>query len=145
MSGGSSGFPGQQHYYDTTCECVSDADQEIHWSPRSSFFQRLSRSSLRDAGENDRPPRVPETFGLAAGAGAFASQLPFSNDRQAEAAPEKGGTSVNLGVHALLGGLRHRRGGAERRVGAPMEPVFDSPLNLGAHCAKGRVGGASTV
>src|SRR5262245_63596987 len=76
--------------------------------------------------------------GIAAGAGAFATQLPFSMIGKAEAADDKGGKvevkrtvcthcSVGCAVDAVV----------QNGVWVRQEPVFDSPLNLGAHCAKG--------
>ncbi|MCC7216917.1 MAG: molybdopterin-dependent oxidoreductase, partial [Burkholderiales bacterium] len=77
--------------------------------------------------------------GIAAGAGAFASQLPFGAIGPAEAAKEgEGGAaqvkrtvcthcSVGCAVDAVV----------QNGVWTRQEPVFESPLNLGAHCAKG--------
>src|SRR5450759_4474376 len=78
--------------------------------------------------------------GVAAGAGAFASQLPFKMIGKAEAANEakEGGKieikrticthcSVGCAIDAVV----------QNGVWVRQEPVFDSPLNLGAHCAKG--------
>ena len=78
--------------------------------------------------------------GVAAGAGAFASQLPFNMVERAEAQdkPAAGGKvevkrtvcthcSVGCAIDAVV----------ENGVWVRQEPVFDSPLNLGAHCAKG--------
>ncbi|HXZ95706.1 MAG TPA: molybdopterin-dependent oxidoreductase [Burkholderiales bacterium] len=78
--------------------------------------------------------------GLAVGAGAFASQLPFNMIGKANAASEaqEGGNiqvrrtvcthcSVGCAVDAVV----------QNGVWIRQEPVFDSPLNLGAHCAKG--------
>jgi len=78
--------------------------------------------------------------GVAAGAGAFASQLPFNLIGKAEAANEakEGGKievkrtvcthcSVGCAIDAVV----------QNGVWVRQEPVFDSPLNLGAHCAKG--------
>jgi formate dehydrogenase major subunit len=78
--------------------------------------------------------------GLGIGVGAFASQLPFSFVGKAEAADEKKAAgdvqikkticthcSVGCSVNAVV----------ENGVWTRQEPVFDSPLNLGAHCAKG--------
>ena len=59
--------------------------------------------------------------GLAAGAGAFASQLPYGVIGPAEAAKEGDATKVETkahGVHALLGRLRGRCHRRERRVDA---------------------------
>ena len=79
--------------------------------------------------------------GVTAGAGAFASQLPFNLIGKAEAAgatKEEGGKveikrtvcthcSVGCAIDAVV----------QNGVWVRHEPVFDSPLNLGAHCAKG--------
>ena len=79
--------------------------------------------------------------GVAAGAGAFASQLPFNMIGKAEAAgetKEPGGKvevkrtvcthcSVGCAIDAVV----------QNGVWVRQEPVFDSPLNLGGHCAKG--------
>jgi formate dehydrogenase major subunit len=79
--------------------------------------------------------------GIAAGAGAFASQLPFNVIGKAEAAgetKEAGGKvevrrtvcthcSVGCAVDAVV----------QNGVWVRQEPVFDSPLSLGGHCAKG--------
>src|SRR5689334_11291140 len=76
--------------------------------------------------------------GLVAGAGAFASQLPLGVIGKADAADEATGKmevkrtvcthcSVGCSIDAVV----------QNGVWVRQEPVFDSPLNLGAHCAKG--------
>src|SRR5437016_1241972 len=76
--------------------------------------------------------------GLVAGAGAFASQLPYGVIGKADAAGEAASKvevkrtvcthcSVGCSIDAVV----------ENGVRIRQEPVFDSPLNLGAHCAKG--------
>src|SRR4030095_8285768 len=76
--------------------------------------------------------------GLVAGAGAFASQLPYGAIEKAGAAEGDAKKvevkrtvcshcSVGCSVDAIV----------ENGVWTRQEPVFDSPLNLGAHCAKG--------
>ncbi|MGB9494743.1 MAG: formate dehydrogenase subunit alpha [Azonexus sp.] len=78
--------------------------------------------------------------GLVAGGGALATQLPYNMIGSAEAADvakDKTGVetkrtvcthcSVGCAVDAVV----------ENGVWTRQEPVFDSPLNLGAHCAKG--------
>ena len=76
--------------------------------------------------------------GVAVGAGAFATQLPFNMIGKAEAAAEKAGKvevkrtvcthcSVGCAIDAVV----------QDGVWVRQEPVFDSPLNLGSHCAKG--------
>src|SRR5512132_3960624 len=76
--------------------------------------------------------------GITAGAGAVASQLPFSMIGKAEAADAPAGKtevkrtvcthcSVGCAIDAVV----------ENGVWVRHEPVFDSPINLGSHCAKG--------
>ncbi len=76
--------------------------------------------------------------GITVGAGAVASQLPFNMIGQAEAKNEDAGKievkrtvcthcSVGCAIDAVV----------QNGVWIRQEPVFDSPLNLGAHCAKG--------
>src|SRR5689334_20384676 len=77
--------------------------------------------------------------GITLGAGAIASQLPFNIVDRAEAAPDTGGgkaevkrtvcthCSVGCSIDAVV----------QNGVWIRQEPVFDSPINLGAHCAKG--------
>ena len=78
--------------------------------------------------------------GLVAGGGALATQLPYNMIGSAEAADAPAGKtgvevkrtvcthcSVGCAVDAVV----------ENGVWTRQEPVFDSPLNLGSHCAKG--------
>jgi formate dehydrogenase major subunit len=76
--------------------------------------------------------------GLVAGAGAFASQLPLGAIGNAEAADQPAGKtevhrtvcthcSVGCSIDAVV----------QDGVWVRQEPVFDSPLSLGGHCAKG--------
>ena len=76
--------------------------------------------------------------GVALGAGAVASQLPFNIVDRAEAAQDAGGKtevrrtvcthcSVGCAIDAVV----------QNGVWIRQEPVFDSPINLGSHCAKG--------
>src|ERR1700741_497503 len=76
--------------------------------------------------------------GIAVGAGAVVSQLPFSMIGEAEAKTEAAGKlevkrtvcthcSVGCAIDAVV----------QNGVWVRQEPVFDSPINLGAHCAKG--------
>src|SRR5499427_10501987 len=107
-------------------------------APAHSSSSRLSRSlSGMLAKTLDRRAFLKHS-GVAAGAGAFATQLPFSMIGKAEAADDKGGKlevkrtvcthcSVGCAVDAVV----------QNGVWVRQEPVFDSPINLGAHCAKG--------
>ena len=78
--------------------------------------------------------------GLGVGAGLAASQLTLVRKAQAADAPQAAGAgkievrrtvcghcSVGCAVDAVV----------ENGVWVRQEPVFDSPINLGAHCAKG--------
>jgi formate dehydrogenase major subunit len=77
--------------------------------------------------------------GVALGAGAVASQLPFNIVDKAEAAQDAAAgklevkrticthCSVGCSIDAVV----------QNGVWIRHEPVFDSPINLGAHCAKG--------
>jgi formate dehydrogenase major subunit len=76
--------------------------------------------------------------GVTLGTGAVASQLPFSmiGEARADAAPA-GKVEVKRTVctHCSVGCAIDAV--VENGVWIRQEPVFDSPLNLGAHCAKG--------
>jgi formate dehydrogenase major subunit len=77
--------------------------------------------------------------GLGVGVGLATSQLslvrrprpptrrPAATPSRSSAAPSAATASVGCAVDAVV----------ENGVWARQEPVFDSPLNLGAHCAKG--------
>ncbi|MGB8339544.1 MAG: formate dehydrogenase subunit alpha [Burkholderiales bacterium] len=77
--------------------------------------------------------------GLGVGVGAFASQLPFSFMGRAQAADEKKAGDVQIKkticTHCSVGCTVNAV--VENGVWTRQEPAFDSPLNLGAHCAKG--------
>ncbi|MEO8508110.1 MAG: molybdopterin-dependent oxidoreductase, partial [Betaproteobacteria bacterium] len=77
--------------------------------------------------------------GLAAGAGAFASQLPYGVIGPAEAAKEGEAVKVEIKrtvcTHCSVGCAIDAT--VENGVWTRQEPVFESPINLGAHCAKG--------
>jgi formate dehydrogenase major subunit len=76
--------------------------------------------------------------GLGAGAGVVAAQLPFSMMGEAQAADAPAGkieVKRTVCTHCSVGCAidAHVQDGVWIR----QEPVFDSPINLGAHCAKG--------
>src|SRR6476646_9452983 len=77
--------------------------------------------------------------GVGVGGAAVASQLPFSIVREAEAKEEQ--TSGKIEVKRTV--CTHCSVGCaidavtQNGVWIRQEPVFDSPLNLGSHCAKG--------
>src|SRR5207245_2797347 len=107
-------------------------------APAHLSSSRLSRSLSGMLAKTIDRRAFLKRSGIAAGAGAFASQLPFSMIGKAEAAAEKSGSievkrsvcthcSVGCAIDAVV----------QDGVWVRQEPVFDSPLNLGAHCAKG--------
>ncbi len=77
--------------------------------------------------------------GVAAGAGAFASQLPYGMIGPAEAAKEgeagKATSARTICTHCSVGCALDAI--VVNGVWTRHEPVFESPLNMGAHCAKG--------
>ncbi|HEX2830486.1 MAG TPA: formate dehydrogenase subunit alpha [Burkholderiales bacterium] len=77
--------------------------------------------------------------GIAVGAGVAASALPYSmlGDAGASAPVEGGKTEVKRTVctHCSVGCAVDAV--VQNGVWVRQEPVFDSPINLGAHCAKG--------
>jgi formate dehydrogenase major subunit len=78
--------------------------------------------------------------GLVAGAGALATQLPYGSIGKADAASEapagaKQTVARTVCTHCSVGCAIDAV--VENGVWVRQEPVFDSPLNLGAHCAKG--------
>src|SRR5881396_3417137 len=77
--------------------------------------------------------------GVGVGAAAVASQLPFSMLGQAEAKEEQTSGKIEVKrtvcTHCSVGCSID--GVVQNGVWIRQEPVFDSPLNLGAHCAKG--------
>jgi formate dehydrogenase major subunit len=77
--------------------------------------------------------------GITLGADAFAAQLPFSmiGKAQAEAIPGQGKIEVKRTVctHCSVGCAVDAV--VQNGVWVGQEPVFDSPINLGSHCAKG--------
>ena len=79
--------------------------------------------------------------GLGVGAGAFAAQLPFNmigaaKEAKAQAASgDKIETKRSVCTHCSVGCAFDAT--VKNGVWIRHEPVFDSPINLGAHCAKG--------
>src|SRR5204863_8156625 len=75
--------------------------------------------------------------GLVAGAGAFASQLPYGVIGKAAAKGEAGQGEVKRTLCTTCSAGWSIDAVVVNGVWTRQEPVFDSPLNLGAHCAKG--------
>ena len=109
-------------------------------TPQSRAFQsHLSRGfSGAMAKTMDRRTFLKRS-GITAGAGAVAAQLPFSMIGTAEAAKEAVGGKIEVKrsvcTHCSVGCAIDAV--VQNGVWIRQEPVFDSPLNLGAHCAKG--------
>ncbi len=112
----------------------------------SSAARRLRGAAARHVGQTMDRRAFLKHSGLGMGAGAIATQLPYNLIGAAEAATDK--------THAA--GAITRDGGEVKRtvcthcsvgcavdavvkngVWVRQEAVFDSPINLGAHCAKG--------
>ncbi len=77
--------------------------------------------------------------GITLGAGAVATQLPFNIVGKTEAAQEAGAGKIEVKrtvcTHCSVGCAIDAV--VQNGVWIRQEPVFDSPINLGAHCAKG--------
>jgi len=104
----------------------------------SSSSSRLSRNAAGMLGRTIDRRTFLKRSGVTLGAGAVATQLPFSIVEKAEAAQDAGGQievkrtvcthcSVGCAVDAVV----------QNGVWIRQEPVFDSPINLGAYCTKG--------
>ena len=110
---------------------------------RKSDTARTSGSMLKRSAAGKMSTMDRRTFlkrsGLAAGAGAFASQLPYGAIGPAAAAKEgeAGPVAVKRTIctHCSVGCAVDAT--VENGVWTRQNPVFDSPINLGAHCAKG--------
>ena len=115
-----------------TRKATSDATPQ----PRA-FHSRLSRGlSGVLAATMDRRTFLKRS-GVGVGGAAVASQLPFNIIQRAEAKDEGGAFEVKRTVctHCSVGCSIDAV--VQNGVWVRQEPVFDSPLNLGAHCAKG--------
>ena len=108
-------------------------------APSSALVASLARGVQRAIPTMDRRSFLRRS-GLGLGAGLATSQLTLVRKAQAADAPAAAGDakpvirrtvcshcSVGCAVDAVV----------ENGVWTRQEPVFDSPLNLGAHCAKG--------
>jgi formate dehydrogenase major subunit len=107
-------------------------------APSSSLVASLARGVSRAIPTMDRRTFLRRS-GLGVGAGLAASQLTLVRKAEAKDAPAEGERkvevkrtvcghcSVGCAVDAVV----------ENGVWVRQEPVIDSPINLGAHCAKG--------
>ena len=109
-------------------------------STRASAAQgRLSRSVSGMLGKTIDRRTFLQRSGIALGAGAVASQLPFNIVERSEAASDAGGGKIEVKrtvcTHCSVGCSLDAV--VQNGVWIRHEPCFDSPINLGAHCAKG--------
>jgi formate dehydrogenase major subunit len=100
---------------------------------------RLSRSVSGLLGKTIDRRTFLQRSGIALGAGAVASQLPFNIVDSTQAAQGAGGGATEnkhtICTHCSVGCALTAV--VQNGVWVRHEPVFDSPINLGAHCAKG--------
>ena len=99
---------------------------------------RLSRSVSSMLGRTVDRRTFLKRSGMAAGAGVAAANFSFNIVKPAEAATaEAGKTEIKRTVctHCSVGCAIDAV--VQNGVWVRQEPVFDSPINLGAHCAKG--------
>jgi formate dehydrogenase major subunit len=106
----------------------------------SSLINSLSRGVSRAIPTMDRRAFLRRS-GLGVGAGLAAGQLTLVRKAEAADAPAAGAGKGKIEVKRTVCG--HCSVGCavdavvENGVWVRQEPVFDSPINLGAHCAKG--------
>lgn len=107
-----------------------------------SSTRRLRSSAARIMGKTMDRRAFLKHSGLGMGAGAIATQLPYNLIGSAEAAESTenrmaGGEEIKRTVctHCSVGCAVDAV--VKNGVWVRQEPVFDSPINLGAHCAKG--------
>jgi formate dehydrogenase major subunit len=107
-------------------------------APQGRLSRTLSRNVAGAPATMDRRAFLKRS-GLSVGAGAFAAQLPFGMIGNAEAkdAAAAGNVEVKRTVctHCSVGCAIDAV--VQNGVWIRQEPVFDSPLSLGGHCAKG--------
>jgi formate dehydrogenase major subunit len=116
-------------------------------SGHSAVVQSLRRGLAHALPTMDRRAFLRRS-GLGVGVGLAASQLALVKKARAAGADPAVGTgkvevkrtvcthcSVGCAIDAVV----------ENGVWVRQEPVFDSPINLGAHCAKGAASSASTA
>ncbi|MBI3045762.1 MAG: formate dehydrogenase subunit alpha [Betaproteobacteria bacterium] len=100
---------------------------------------RLTRSVSGMLGRTLDRRTFLQRSGVALGAGAVASQLPFNIVDKAAAAQDAGGGKIEVKrtvcTHCSVGCAVDAV--VQNGVWIRQEPVFDSPINLGAYCTKG--------
>ena len=109
-------------------------------SPSGALVDSLARGVARAIPTMDRRKFLRRS-GLGVGAGIAASQLTLVRKADAADAPAAGAGGIKVEVKRTV--CTHCSVGCaidavvENGVWTRQEPVFDSPINLGAHCAKG--------
>ncbi|HET7634055.1 MAG TPA: formate dehydrogenase subunit alpha [Burkholderiales bacterium] len=102
---------------------------------------RLSRRASGFLGQTLDRRAFLKRSGLTVGAGAAISQLPLTMMERADAAQTPPAAGAKLEVHRTV--CTHCSVGCaidgvvQNGVWIRQEPVFESPLNMGSHCAKG--------
>jgi formate dehydrogenase major subunit len=100
---------------------------------------RLNRSVSSMLGKTIDRRTFLKRSGITLGAGAVASQLPFSIVRETRAAEKAVASPIEVKrtvcTHCSVGCAIDAV--VQNGVWIRQEPVFDSPINLGSHCAKG--------
>src|SRR4051812_8861342 len=106
---------------------------------RSGLGSRLSRPVTSLLGRTVDRRSFLKSSGITLGAGAVASQFPFSIVGEAKAADQPAAAPIEtkrtICTHCSVGCAIDAV--VQNGVWIRQEPVFDSPINLGAHCAKG--------
>jgi formate dehydrogenase major subunit len=105
---------------------------------RAEAHNPLARAATALGGKTVDRRTFLKGSGIAAGAAAFASQLPLNLVGEAHAQAKKTGNTVvkrTVCTHCSVGCAIDAI--VTDGVWVRQEPVFDSPINLGAHCAKG--------
>ncbi|HEV7394674.1 MAG TPA: molybdopterin-dependent oxidoreductase, partial [Burkholderiales bacterium] len=100
---------------------------------------RLTRPVSRMLGRTIDRRTFLKRSGLTVTAGAVAAQLPFSIVDEAHAADQPAPSNIEtkrtVCTHCSVGCAIDAV--VQNGVWIRQEPVFDSPINLGSHCAKG--------
>lgn len=105
---------------------------------RSAAAPRLKQALSKNMGGAVDRRAFLKTSGLAAGGVALAGALPLGGVKKAQAAEPmegKGEIKTSVCTHCSVGcGIKAE---VKNGVWTRQEPDFDSPFNLGGHCAKG--------
>ncbi len=107
-------------------------------TPVAAASSRLARNAAAFLGNTIDRRTFLKRSGFAVGGAAALSQLPFSVMKKAQAADKpavKTEVKRTICTHCSVGCAIDAV--VQNGVWVRQEPVFDSPINLGAHCAKG--------